>query len=294
MQGPIPSADDSESSRGIGPDGEAVLFNAGVRALGLFGFSNFEFDIGGKKSRRRHAAATSFDGENYSIWIKSALLWIGMADVVRFPWSKRAVHGDDLGAVLFAADDAIRRGGTHLLAIVGDAFAGTLAVARLYTLEQIKRVTTEQKAVCKHPFYVAHGAALIIRSHHEAFAEAEAVALALGEDVLTPRTLIPTSILPAGTRSGRAYRRDAKVRDAVLKMADEHCERCGQQGFLTATGERYLETHHVVGVSERGPDTTDNIIAVCPNCHRQAHFAADRVQVEYDFMQAIRRRGSKI
>ena len=83
------------------------------------------------------------------------------------------------------------------------------------------------------------------------------------------------------------------MRDAALKLAGGNCERCGQQGFLTASGERYLETHHVVGVAERGPDAIDNIVAICPNCHRQAHFAADRVQVERDFMEAIRRRGSK-
>ena len=62
---------------------------------------------------------------------------------------------------------------------------------------------------------------------------------------------------------------------------------------MTTTGDRYLETHHVVGVAERGPDSTDNVIAVCPNCHRQAHFAADKVQVEREFMAAIRRRGSR-
>lgn len=174
----------ASTEHGIGVDGEAVLFNAGVRALASFGFSDFGFDIGGKKSRRRYASATSPKGEGCSIWIKNALLWAGMADVVRFPWGKRAVQGDDLRAVLFAADDAIRRDGTHLLATVGDDFTGRLAVARLYTLEQIKRVATEQKAVCRHPFYGAHGAALIIRSHHAAFAEAEVIALAFGEDVL--------------------------------------------------------------------------------------------------------------
>jgi hypothetical protein len=42
--------------------------------------------------------------------------------------------------------------------------------------------------------------------------------------------------------------------------------------ILTTTGDRYLETHHVVGIAERGPDAVDNFIAICPNCHRQAHF----------------------
>lgn len=288
---------DTEGSRGhesgVGPDGEAVLFNAGVRALSSFGFSEFSFDIGGKKSRRRYVAATSPTEERCSVWIKSTLIWHGMADVLRFPWSKRVIQADDLGAVLFAVDGAIRRGGTHLLAVVRDAPTGRLAIARLYTLEQVAELVRKQKALCRHPFYVTHGAALIIRAHHDAFAEAEAAALAFGEGFLVPGPPHGRTPPAARAQSSAIYKRDAKVRDAVLKMAGGRCERCGQQSFLTTTGEYYLETHHVVELSERGPDAVGNIIAVCPNCHRQAHFAADRAQVERDFMQAIRRRGSK-
>jgi hypothetical protein len=61
-----PPAESKESSV-ISRDGDAVLFNAGVRALGSFGFSDFEFDIGGKKSRRRYVKATSAKGERCSI-----------------------------------------------------------------------------------------------------------------------------------------------------------------------------------------------------------------------------------
>jgi hypothetical protein len=274
-------------------DGDAVLFNSGVRSLGCFGFFDLEFDIGGKKSRRRYVKATSPQGERFSIWIKSTLLWAGLADVVRFPWSKRSVQGGDVDAVLFAMDDALRRGATHLLGIVGNEITGRLLLARLYTLEQVKSVATQQKDACQHPFYISHRAALIIRSHDEAFAKAESIALAYGRDLLAQDTAIPTRSQSSHARMGPIYRRDPRVRDAALKLAGGNCERCGQQGFLTASGERYLETHHVVGVAERGPDAIDNIVAICPNCHRQAHFAADRVQVERDFMEAIRRRGSK-
>jgi 5-methylcytosine-specific restriction endonuclease McrA len=293
MQSSAPLMDESEIARGTSADGEAVLFNAGVRALTSSGFSNLEFDIGGKKSRRRYVNAKSPNASACTIWIKSTTRWIGMADVSRFPWSKRAVRADDSQAVMFAVDDAARRGATHLLAIVGNDFAGKLSVAHLYTLDQFKQLVTRQSFACRHPFYVAHGAAVIIHSYDDAFAEAETIALAFGTDLLTPQTSVPMVTNARRARSGVVYKRDATVRNAVLKLADGICERCGQQGFLTVTGERYLETHHVVGVSERGPDTTDNVIAVCPNCHRQAHFAANRVQVERDLMEAIRRRRSK-
>jgi len=286
----IPSTDENGHERGIGHDGEAVLFNAGIRALSAFGFNNFVFDIGGKKSRRRFVTAMAPEGEMVSIWIKSAVLWVGMARVIRFPWRKRAAKGDGLPAVLFAAEDAVRRGGTHLLAIVGDAFVGRADVAHLYSLEQMKRVAIEQKAACQHPYYVDHGAALIIRSHHSAFDKAESIARAVGQDILARPSVTPLRSTLATFRSGLTYIRDPKVRESILKMANGHCERCAQRGFLTASGDYYLETHHIVGVSERGPDTIDNIIALCPTCHRQAHFGAYRVRVENECMQAIRRR----
>lgn len=289
----LPLTDESEVTRRLSREGEAILFNAGVRALGSHGLSIVEFDIGGKKSRRRYVVARSPSGEAYSVWIKSTLLWVGMADVVRFPWSKRSIQSDDMQASMHAVDDAIRRGCTHLLPIVGNELSGRLNVARLYRLDEIKQVVIKQRVACQNPFFVAHGATLIVRAHHDDFRDAEAVAHAFGEDVLAPLPALWVNAEPARVRSGPTYPRNAKVREKVLKLADGYCERCGQQGFLTKDGDRYLETHHVVGVAERGPDTVDNIVAVCPSCHRQAHFAANFVEVERDLMRAIRDRGSK-
>ena len=123
-------------------------------------------------------------------------------------------------------------------------------MARLYTLDQIKQIVTRQNSACQHPFYVAHGAAVIIHSYDDAFAEAETIALAFEKGLLTPQTSVPMVTHAGRARSGAVYKRDPTVRNADLKLADGTCERCGQQGFLTVAGERYLETHRVVGVSE--------------------------------------------
>lgn len=293
MLGPKSSEPSATTPSSMSRDGEALLFNAAVRALSAKGYSSLEFDIGGKKSRRRFVKATDASSQRCSIWIKSTVPWVGMADVLRFPWSKRAVHGDDLGAILYAVEDASRRGATHLMGIVGSESTGQLEVARVFSLDAVRRIAEEQKKACQHPFYLAHGAAVILRSQSDDYANAAKVALAHGEDALAPKTVELERRPSRYARSGTVYRRDPKVRDAVLLLSGGHCERCGQQGFVTITGDRYLETHHVVGVAERGPDSIDNVIAVCPNCHRQAHFAANKIQVEREFMAAIRRRGSK-
>lgn len=71
-----------------------------------------------------------------------------------------------------------------------------------------------------------------------------------------------------------AFKRNPDVVAAVLERASGTCERCdGAAPFLRASnGKPYLEVHHVVRLADDGDDTVDNAIAICPNCHREAHY----------------------
>lgn len=75
---------------------------------------------------------------------------------------------------------------------------------------------------------------------------------------------------------GSAYVRSALVRAEVLTRAAGVCEACGEPGFRMANGAVYLETHHVVPLSQLGPDVAWNVVAVCANDHRVAHFGESR------------------
>jgi hypothetical protein len=72
------------------------------------------------------------------------------------------------------------------------------------------------------------------------------------------------------------FERDKSVRERVLKRSAGMCEYCRAPGFPTAAGSIYLETHHIIPLSEGGPDTDTNVIALCPNDHRKAHHGQDR------------------
>jgi 5-methylcytosine-specific restriction protein A len=276
---------------------EAVLFASAVRALTAYGFSSLDFDIGGKKARQRYVSARASGGANVVIWIKSSTHWHDMAEAVRFPWRKLSISSDGQAAVAVACEAAAQRDATHLLAVVGNDQTGVLSFARLYPLAQVPELVAKQAALTHSIFYRAHSAALILHAHSPEFGEAAEAAKAVGEDLLSPPRQAQTETenqAVVRTRSGIVYRRDPKVREKVLEIANGRCECCGQEGFLTESGDRYLETHHVVGVSERGPDTADNIVAVCPTSHRKAHFAADRIEVERRMSEAIYRRGRQI
>jgi len=69
------------------------------------------------------------------------------------------------------------------------------------------------------------------------------------------------------------YRRNADVIVAVLNRANGVCERCRKPApFLRkADGTPFLEVHHQTPLAEGGEDTTENALALCPNCHREVH-----------------------
>ncbi len=79
--------------------------------------------------------------------------------------------------------------------------------------------------------------------------------------------------------SGSTIVRDGSVREAVLDRALGLCEYCKAPGFRTSGGHIYLETHHVVPLSEGGHDRVSNVIALCPNDHRKAHHGAKRDEI---------------
>ena len=76
------------------------------------------------------------------------------------------------------------------------------------------------------------------------------------------------------------YSRDSRVREAVLRRADGRCEFCGQLGFMKPDATRYLESHHVIASAKDGEDRLTNVIALCPNDHREAHFRERRDDIE--------------
>lgn len=83
------------------------------------------------------------------------------------------------------------------------------------------------------------------------------------------------------------FSRDDKVRRSVVRRASGACEYCGVPGFLKPDGERYIETHHIISLARQGPDTLDNVIALCASDHREAHYGANRLVLEQAFLQKL-------
>lgn len=68
----------------------------------------------------------------------------------------------------------------------------------------------------------------------------------------------------------------------ILHYANGICELCGKEApFRTNDGEPYLETHFVEWLSEGGSPTLDNVVALCPNCHKKIHLLHLKEDVEF-------------
>ncbi|WP_271270522.1 HNH endonuclease [Aliamphritea hakodatensis] len=87
--------------------------------------------------------------------------------------------------------------------------------------------------------------------------------------------------MEAATWSGKSkdvqkqyYRRSFAVKNYALRRAAGSCESCKLPApFETTQNAPYLEVHHVNKLSDGGPDHPDFVIALCPNCHRKAHYS---------------------
>jgi 5-methylcytosine-specific restriction protein A len=86
----------------------------------------------------------------------------------------------------------------------------------------------------------------------------------------------------------RVWVRSRALRIYVLRRAHGRCEACDTPApFTTAAGHPYLEAHHTRRLSDGGPDDPRWVIAICPNCHRRAHYGKDATAYNDQMQQKL-------
>ena len=81
--------------------------------------------------------------------------------------------------------------------------------------------------------------------------------------------------MPIDQVSSSTYTRNPYVTELAKRRAKGYCQLCNNPApFADKDGNPYLETHHVVWLSQGGEDTIENTVALCPNCHRKLHVLA--------------------
>lgn len=113
----------------------------------------------------------------------------------------------------------------------------------------------------------------------EASYQATALKLSTQNIVTMPDgPLDPLPRLPGNAR--QIWRRDPSVAAMALKAARYRCEWSDDHETFVArrSGQNFTEAHHLIPVSKQDDyqfrlDVAENIVALCPTCHRKIHHA---------------------
>lgn len=70
------------------------------------------------------------------------------------------------------------------------------------------------------------------------------------------------------------FERDPDIVAETLFRSKGFCGKCMKPAPFSRKkdGRPYLEVHHLIPLSKGGFDELSNVIALCPNCHREFHF----------------------
>ena len=68
------------------------------------------------------------------------------------------------------------------------------------------------------------------------------------------------------------YQGDPEIKEKAKRLAKGKCNLCSQNApFRDKNNKPYLDGHHIIWLSKGGPDILENVVALCPNCHRKMH-----------------------
>lgn len=74
------------------------------------------------------------------------------------------------------------------------------------------------------------------------------------------------------------YKRDNYTIALIKQLRGHKCQICSKE-ILTKDGTKYIEAAHIVAKSDKGKETPDNIILLCPNCHKEFDLGDRRISL---------------
>jgi hypothetical protein len=91
---------------------------------------------------------------------------------------------------------------------------------------------------------------------------------------------------PVSKRPGRRERvallleRNQIIPKTLKELEDYTCQVCGRRLLNMKNGDPYAEIHHIQPLSHDGTDSIDNVLCLCPLCHRLFHLGAIGIDSE--------------
>lgn len=154
----------------------------------------------------------------------------------------------------------------------------------------LEEAVEKYKEIRKDPRLAYYGNAMGVEIHDESLEEYDGYAFPLVEgsvieggnlDYVKELAIHPLArealerireAFPEYTSVSTSYIRDQEIAEYAIRRADGKCDLCRNEApFNKKDGTPYLEAHHVEWLARGGSDVIENVVALCPNCHRRIH-----------------------
>jgi 5-methylcytosine-specific restriction enzyme A len=110
--------------------------------------------------------------------------------------------------------------------------------------------------------------------------EREKLAKKLSDEELAARAKHASKKATSRVVTTNNYERNPFVTEYAKRWAAGICQLCENKApFKNKKGEPHLHTHHIIWLSRNGEDSTDNTVALCPNCHDRMHIIDSPIDV---------------
>ncbi|WP_201623999.1 HNH endonuclease [Psychrobacter immobilis] len=81
--------------------------------------------------------------------------------------------------------------------------------------------------------------------------------------------------------------RSTAIKLYAQKRANGICEGCNEIAPFETKSGPYLEVHHLTRLADGGADLPQNVIALCPTCHRKAHYSLDCLEFNNQLINKV-------
>ena len=81
--------------------------------------------------------------------------------------------------------------------------------------------------------------------------------------------------------------RSTAIKLYTQKRANGICEGCNEIAPFETKSGPYLEVHHLTRLADGGADLPQNVIALCPTCHRKAHYSLDCLEFNNQLINKV-------
>jgi 5-methylcytosine-specific restriction protein A len=155
----------------------------------------------------------------------------------------------------------------------------------VYLDHEIRKQDSNKVARVSIVFHLAPYEAIRAPNEKEEFTYSEDGAVDLKRKAYLSASASPTLIRATVELKARSRH----IKEYALSRAKGTCEYCQEKApFLDVWGYGFLEVHHILSLSDGGPDDPQYVATLCPNCHRRAHYGRDANEVNSRLLERVK------